>query len=197
MGYYFLRVIASFVLRIFFRLQIEGRHNIPGKTNFIVVSNHASFLDPLLVMVAVPKKIFCIALRDLYKFGWLRWFLRLADALPSGSSSKKAVDLLSSGKIVGLFPEGGVSRDGRLKEFRRGVALLALKTGRPILPCAVFGTFESLPFGKRIPRLIPLKVKIGKPVYLLKEFDEHIDDLYLQKGILRVRNAVKELIDAA
>ena len=181
---------------MFFKLKVEGLENIPRKTNFIIVSNHNSFLDPVLIMSAVPKKIYCIALRDIYKFQWLGWFLRLIETVPSGSSSEKAVNILLENKNIGLFPEGGVSRDGKLKEFRRGAALLSFKTGRPIVPCAVIGTFESLPFGKTVPRLVHLKVKIGKPIFMLKEFDEIIDDLYLEKGIFKVRNSVKEMIHA-
>ena len=170
--------------------------NIPQKTNFIIVSNHNSFLDPLIIMAVVPQKIYCIALRILYKFRVIGWFLKRIEALPSGSASHKAAYLLSQNKNVGLFPEGGVSRDGRLMEFRRGAALLAYKTGRPIVPCAILGTYEALPFGARFPKLVPIKLKIGKPIYLLKEFDEVIDVLTLQEGIFKVRNKIKEMLDA-
>jgi 1-acyl-sn-glycerol-3-phosphate acyltransferase len=196
MGYYVLRCAIIPFLKTYFRLNVTGLENLPKKTNFIIVSNHVSFLDPLLIMAAVPQKIYCIALRDIYKFAWLRWFLRMADAVPSGSSSARALALLHGNNVVGLFPEGGVSRDGKLKEFRRGAALLALKTGRPIVPCAVLGTFEALPFGKRFPKPVTLKVRVGKPIYLLKEFDELIDDVQLQQGVLRLRTEVKRLIDA-
>lgn len=104
---------------------------------------------------------------------------------------------MQHGKNLGLFPEGGVSRDGKLGEFRRGAALLALKTGRPIVPCAVFGTFETLPFGSRVPKFFhPIKLKIGRPIYILKEFDEVIDDVYLRNGVFRIRNAIKGMLDA-
>ncbi|MCX5707681.1 MAG: lysophospholipid acyltransferase family protein [Candidatus Omnitrophica bacterium] len=185
-----------FVFKCFFRLKVEGLENLPQKSNFIIVSNHNSFLDPALIMAAVRKKIYCIALRDIYKMSWLGWFLQVTETLPSGSSSPKAVDLLLKNKIVGLFPEGGVSRDGKLKEFRRGAALLALKTGRPIVPCAIIGTFQALPFGSRIPRLTPLKLKIGKPVFFAKEFEEVIDDIYLQEGMHKLRNIIKGMLDA-
>jgi len=182
--------------RVYFRLKVEGLENIPQKTNFIIVSNHVSFLDPLVVMAAVPKKIYCIALRDLYRIIWMKWFLFLTETLPSGSVSEKAVRLLTRNKNVGLFPEGGVSRDGTLNEFRRGAALLALKTGRPIVPCAILGTFEALPFGARFPTPRRITLKIAKPMYLLKEFDTVIEDTYLQDGIFRVRNKVKEMLYA-
>jgi 1-acyl-sn-glycerol-3-phosphate acyltransferase len=196
MWYYILRLISIPVLKVYFRLKVKGLENIPRKTNFIIVANHVSFLDPLVIMAAVPRKIYCIALRDIYKFKWLRWFLRLTETLPSGSSSPQALAILNQDKNLGLFPEGGISRDGLLREFRRGAALLAFKTGRPVVPCAVLGTFAALPFGKRVPRPLTLTVVIGKPVYLLKELDEVIDDVQLQQGTLKIRTEIKKLIDA-
>ncbi len=196
MWYWVLKVILEILGKVFFKLKVEGLENIPKKTNFIIVANHVSFLDPLVMIPSIPQKIYCIALRDLYKIKWMSWFLYMTETLPSGSSSNKALSLLKKGRNIGLFPEGGVSRDGRLKEFRRGAALLAFKTGKPVLPCAIFGTFQSLPFGKRLPRIIPLKVRIGRPIYLLKEFEEQIDDIRLQEGIFQIRNSVKEMLNA-
>jgi len=195
MWYYLLRWVEIPLFRLFFRLKISGLENIPQKTNFIIVANHVSFLDPLVIMASVPRKIYCIALRDIYKFKWMHWFLRMTETVPSGSSSTLVVQLLDNNCNVGLFPEGGVSRDGKLKEFRRGAALLAFKTGRPVVPCAVLGTFEALPFGKRFPKPVRIKVNIGKPLYLLKELDEVIDDVQLQQGIMRIKAEVKKLID--
>jgi 1-acyl-sn-glycerol-3-phosphate acyltransferase len=196
MWYWIFRSLCVVILKLCFKLKVEGLENIPQKTNFIVVANHSSFLDALLVMVAIPKKIHCIALRDLYRVTWMRWVFKITETLPSGSASQEAINLLMKNKNVGLFPEGGVSRDGKLKEFRRGAALLAIKTGRPIVPCAILGTFEALPFAAKFPKLLPTKVNIGKAKYLLREFEEVIDDVYLQEGILKIRNTIQEMIYA-
>ncbi len=170
---------------------------MPQKTNFIVVANHNSFLDPLVIGAAIPKKVYWMAARGVYRISWLRWFLRKTESLPTGGSSEKAIYLLTKSKNVGLFPEGTRSFDGRLREFRRGVALLGLKSGRPIVPCAILGSYEALPRRAKFPRLFrAIKVKIGKPIYLLKEFEDVIDDIYLQEGILKIRNAIKEMINA-
>jgi len=197
MWYWIFRFIFKVTGRIFFRFRVVGLENIPQKTNFIIVANHVSFLDPIVVMAAVPKKIYCLAMRFLYRLTFIGWFLQKVEALPVGSASSKAIYLLENNKNVGLFPEGGISRDGRLREFRRGTALLAYKTGRPVVPCAIFGTYEALPLGKLIPRLCPISLRIGKPIYLLKEFDEVIDDLKLLEGTTRIRNAIKEMLDAS
>lgn len=187
---------SEIILKLFFRFKVEGLENIPKKTNFIVVANHESFLDPFVIAAAVPKKIHCLSSRFLYRLPWLKWVLERLETLSTGSSSEIAIDYLMKDKIVGLFPEGGCSRDGKLREFRRGAALLAIKTGRPIVPCAILGTYEALPVTAKFPKFVPIKVKIGKPVYLLKEFEEIIDDIYLQEGIFRIRDVVREMIDA-
>lgn len=195
MWYWIFRLIFIVIFKIFFRLKVEGLENIPARSNFIIVANHSSFLDPLVVFVAVGRKIHCIAMRDLYRISWLRWFMRVNGAFSSGSSSAKAISLLTENENVGLFPEGGVSRDGKLRDFRKGAALLALRTGRPVVPCAILGTFESFPRHGKFPRFfLPLKLKIGKPVYLLKEFSELIDEMTLQKGTFRIRNAISEML---
>jgi len=187
--------LAFFVFfRLFFNFKVEGKEFIPRNTNCIFVSNHCSFLDPLLVMAAVPRRIYCIAARYLFKAPIVGWFLRKAGAFPDGRSSNKAVSLLSRNKDVGLFPEGKISRDGRIGKFRRGAALLAAKTGRPIVPCVVRGSYSALPFEAVWPKFIPLSVRIGKPVYILKEFSEEIDDLYLQEGMLKIRKRMENML---
>lgn len=194
MSYWILRATVGVIVKLFFRLKVEGIENLPAKTNFIIVANHTSFLDPLLMMAAVPRKVHCITLRNLYKIIWIKWFFELAEAIPSGNSSEKAINLLLKEKNVGLFPEGGLSHDGKLREFRRGVALLAMKTGRPIVPCAIFGAYEALPRSAKFPKFLPTKVRIGKPIYILKEFSDVIEDVLLQEGLFKVRNAVKEML---
>jgi len=190
MWYWVFRVLFKAILKLFFRLKVEGLENLPQKSNFIIVANHVSFLDSLIVGVAVPKRIYWIAARYLYKLSWMRWFLQKLKVLPVGSASERLVNLLSQNKNVGLFPEGIRSTDGKVGQFRRGVALLALKTGRPVIPCAILGAYEAFPRGAKFPRFVPIKVKISKPIYLLKEFDDVIDDLYLQEGIFKIRDAV-------
>lgn len=196
MFYWTLRIIATVILKIFFRLKVEGLENIPQKTNFIVVANHSSFLDPVVIGVAIPKEIYWITLSSLYGILWLRWIMNKTQSIPTGSSSEKAIYLLLKNRNVGLFPEGGLSYDGKLREFRRGAALLALKSGRPILPCAILGTYEALPRGAKFPKFLPLKIKLGKPIFLSKEFEDIIDDLYLQDGTFKIRNAIKEMMYA-
>ena len=135
-------------------------------------------------------------MRDLYSIVWLKWYVKLMGALPTVSSSEKAVNLLAKNKNIGLFSEGGCSRDGKLRKFRRGAALLGLRTGRPIVPCAILGTYQAFPRGAKFPKLFRnIKVKIDKPIYLLKEFEDVIDDIYLQEGTFKIRRTIEEMIN--
>lgn len=196
MVYTILRAITIAVLKILFKFKVEGLENLPQKTNFIVVANHSSFLDPVLIGAAIPRKIYWIALRDFYSSFWLRWIMDMTETLPTGGASEKTVYLLMKNKNVGLFPEGTRNFDGKLKEFRRGAALLALKSGRPIVPCAILGAYEAFPRRVKFPKLLPIKVKIGKPKYLLKEFEDIIDDIYMQEGIFKIRKTIQEMLYA-
>jgi len=170
---------------------------LPAKTNFIVVANHTSYLDPFVVGVAIPKKIYWLALRGLYVSRWTRWFMLGTNTLPAGRSSDIFVTLLLNNKVVGLFPEGKRSPDGNMAEFRRGAAMLAMKTGRPIVPCAIMGTYEALPVKSKFPHLYSrITIRIGKPIFLLKEYEDIIDDVYMQEGLLKVKNTIREMLYA-
>jgi 1-acyl-sn-glycerol-3-phosphate acyltransferase len=195
--YWIFRAFTVFVMKTFFRLRVEGAENLPKKTNFIVVANHTSLMDPIIVGAAISKRVYWIALRDLYRISWLAWVMKKASVVPTGNSSDKAVDLVMQNLNLCVFAEGGISRDGRLREFRRGAALLALRTGRPIVPCAILGSHKALPRTSKFPRLFrSIRVKIGVPVYLLKEFDDIIDDIYLQEGTYKIRKAIEEMLYA-
>ncbi len=195
MWYWFFRGLFLILLKVFFKFKVEGIDNLPQKTNFIIVANHASYLDSLALGAAVPRKIHWIAAGYLYRIGWLRIFLKRTDTLALGNASQRAFNLLKKGKNVGLFPEGQRSLDGSLGEFRTGAALLASKTGRPIVPCAILGAHQAYSINAKFPKLFfPITVCIGKPLYILKEFNDIIDDTYLKEGMLRVRDKIKGLL---
>jgi len=196
MWYWAFRAAFRGILKLFFKFNVEGLENLPQKTNFIVVANHNSYLDPVVLGAALPCRVYWITTYVLFKFSWLRWFFKKVGALPTGNASDRTLCLLEKNKNIGIFPEGAISRDGQLKEFHRGAAVLALKTGRPIVPCAILGTFTALPFGSFFPKFGPIKVKVGKPKFFLKEFTDIVDDLYLDGGIFEIRNKVKEMIYA-
>ncbi|NQU73193.1 MAG: 1-acyl-sn-glycerol-3-phosphate acyltransferase [Candidatus Omnitrophica bacterium] len=197
MWYWIFRPFVIFLSKLFFKLNVEGIENLPKKNNFIVVANHTSYLDPFILGAVIPKKIYWLAVRDLYKASpAVRWFFHVTGAMPDGKSSENLIRLLTNNKIVGLFPEGIRTHDGKLNEFRRGAALLALRTGRPIVPCAILGAYEAFPRSAKFPKPRPIKIKIGKPQYLLKEFEDVVDDIRLQEGTFKIRSAIEGMMHA-
>ncbi len=189
-------MVFIIILKLFFRIKVEGAENLPQKTNFIVASNHSSYLDPLFLGGVIQKKIYWIILREFYRRSWLKWFMSLTEALPEGGSSKKFIYLLMKNKNVGLFPEGTRTHNGKLREFKRGAALFSIRTGRPVVPCAILGSYEVFPRTAKFPKLFrSIKVRIGKPIYLLKEFEDVIDDIRLQEGTFKIRNAIEKMIN--
>ncbi|MBI5304523.1 MAG: 1-acyl-sn-glycerol-3-phosphate acyltransferase [Chloroflexi bacterium] len=160
--------LAFIVLaRWLFKVRIVGRANIP-RGSYIVVANHLSWIDPFLLMVALPAepRLYFIGAQQAINRDWKMWLMRRVDilipfergALWLGKDLlKKSFDVLQSGAILGIFPEGTLgSREGELLALQRGIGHLLLRNGATVLPVALSGA-QELYLGK------PITVTIGKP----------------------------------
>src|SRR5213078_2807460 len=123
-------VILGPLLRIMYRPKISGLENIPADQPAILVANHQSFLDDMLLPLVVPRrKVVFLAKADYFDKWYLRWFFKGANVIPVRRESRSAseaalqagVQALREGKIVGIFPEGTRSPDGRLYRGKTGV----------------------------------------------------------------------------
>ncbi len=150
------------------RMKFEGRENVPHG-GCLIVSNHASYLDPTTVGWAVGREIFYLGRKTLFKPPVMNWFLPMCNVIPvdreGGESSglRKIIRMLRSGDAVLLFPEGTRTPDGAIQPAEPGAGLVALKSGVPVLPVRVFGTFECLSRHQKRLRFGPIRVVIGKP----------------------------------
>jgi CMP/dCMP kinase len=133
------------------RAEAQGTENIPCAGPFILASNHASFLDPLLAGCFLPRPIRSFARKTLWNSSAMAWILDNLGCIPvdrDGESDvgafKRVMAVLKSGEGVLIYPEGTRTRDGQLQPARRGVGLLAGRLGIPVVPTRVFGTFETL-----------------------------------------------------
>jgi 1-acyl-sn-glycerol-3-phosphate acyltransferase len=169
----------------------------------LVVANHASNLDPLFVGWAVGHQTGRI-LHFMAKDEMSRWPLIGFLARNSGvffvrrgemdrAAQRQAFDLLGDGRMVGIFPEGTRSRDGRLHEARPGAALLAIRTGVPVLPVALAGTHRIFPGRSRWPHRNRITIRIGQP-FSLPEQAEGLDRAALRAGTDRLMGAVAALL---
>jgi 1-acyl-sn-glycerol-3-phosphate acyltransferase len=175
--YWLVKIILTPILRPVFRPWVTGLENIPLDGPAIVASNHVSFSDSIFLPLMVPRRITFLAKADYFTGRSLKGrltarFFRSVGQLPvdrrGGSASEAALHqglrVLSRGELLGIYPEGTRSPDGRLYRGKTGVARMALEAGVPVIPVAMIGTMEVQPPGKVIPRLGRVGMRIGRPL---------------------------------
>ncbi|MEY3026137.1 MAG: hypothetical protein RLZZ238_1034 [Planctomycetota bacterium] len=146
-------------LKLSFRLRRLHRERVPRTGAILVISNHQSFLDPMVNGVTVWDRQFTALARDSLFVGPFGWILRSVSARPIRreggdlEAMKGALAELEAGRVVIIYPEGTRSPDGGMQEFKRGVLLLVKRAKPTILPMGVDGTFEAWPRGRRLPKL--------------------------------------------
>jgi 1-acyl-sn-glycerol-3-phosphate acyltransferase len=154
----------------YFRWRIFNRERVPTSGAVILASNHASFLDPPFVGSPLKREASFLARDTLFKNPIARWVLTRWQAIPvdrdgsSASGLKRILAALEAHRAVILFPEGTRTRDGNLQRVRSGVGLLVVKSGAPVVPVRVWGSFEAWGRHVKIPRPKQLTVKYGPPL---------------------------------
>lgn len=157
------------LLKFYFQFEITGREKVPSKGPFILVANHVSYADPVVMGVAcnmVPVTF--MAKKELFDKSFLgRWIMAIG-CIPtdrhSGSSQslKKALKILLKERgVLGIFPEGTRSRDGKLQQAELGIGFLALKAKVPIIPLYIWGTDKVMPIGQTYLTRAKIKAKFG------------------------------------
>lgn len=159
------------LFKVLFRYKIEGSENIPKEGAFILASNHASYLDPAMsALAAAPREVNYMAKASLFRFPVFGTFLRMMNSFPVNrdiidrAAIITTIRLLGEGKPVVMYPEGTRVKGDRLGEPLPGVAMLAVKTGAPIVPVGIIGTGDVLPVGAKFPRFRKLIARVGEPI---------------------------------
>lgn len=154
--YKFYQSIIIFLFKVIFRLSVHGMENIPAKGGVIIAPNHSSFLDPPLIGSIVPRKLGFMAKKELFTMPVASHFLKVSGSIPvdrtgfSADAVREMIRRLESGEALGIFPEGTRTRTGRIGTPRRGVGIVAVTAGAPIVPCLIEGTFKAKPFLSKI-----------------------------------------------
>ncbi|MFI6144307.1 lysophospholipid acyltransferase family protein [Streptomyces sp. NPDC051109] len=170
-------VLLGPLLRLLFRPRIEGLENIPAEGAAIVAGNHLSFSDHFLMPAILKRRITFLAKAEYFtgpgvKGRLTAFFFRSAGQIPVDRSGKDAgqaalregLGVLAKGELLGIYPEGTRSHDGRLYKGKVGVAAMALGAGVPVVPCAMVGTFEIQPPGQKIPKIRRVTIRFGEPL---------------------------------
>ncbi len=157
---------------LMFPLRAVGLERLPMSGPAVLVANHLSWLDPIVLPLALPRKPGFLAMEELWRMPAVSWVMRLYGplAIPlrrqtiDTTALRRATEALREGAWVIVFPEGGIPPAGELRPFHRGAAMLAARTGAPIVPIAIVGTDDALPLGRIVPRRQPVTIYVGEPI---------------------------------
>jgi 1-acyl-sn-glycerol-3-phosphate acyltransferase len=197
-------VISGLLARVLWGARVEGDERIPRTGAFILVSNHCSNLDPEILGWAIGYRtrrlIHFMAKSEMLRWpvlGWLAsqsgvYFVRRGEG--DRAAQRFSLGALAAGRPIAMFPEGTRSRDGRLKAGKHGAALLAMRSGAPLLPVGIAGTHRMFPGRARIPHAARVVVRIGEPFTLPHTPDGRLDRRALEAGTQRIMSAISELL---
>lgn len=200
------RLLKSFLiplLMLIFRPKVSGLRYVPSNGPVIIASNHLSFSDSIFMPLVVPRNVTFLAKSEYFTSpgvkGWIKklTFIALGQVPIDRSGGKRSeaailtgLRLLKNGHCLGIYPEGTRSPDGRLYKGRTGIARLAIESGAPIIPVAMFNTAEIQPTGQVVPKVRRVEMVFGEAIYLS---GDATDQLYLRKTTDALMEKIAEL----
>ena len=170
-----LQPFGYLLFKLYFRLRGVGVEHIPKEGPGIIAPNHVSYADPPLVAALVPRMLHFMMLHEHYYHPYFHWLFKRLPCIPirqgrvNAESLKESLQVLESGELLCVFPEGGRSKDNRLMSPMPGVALLALKTEAPVIPAGINGGFEAYGPHLSFPRPKRVTINFGPPLIFKKE----------------------------
>ncbi|MCB5275809.1 1-acyl-sn-glycerol-3-phosphate acyltransferase [Arthrobacter sp. SO5] len=196
MFYWFMKTfVLGPVLKTLFRPWVKGLDNVPAHGAAILVSNHLSFSDSIFMPLMVPRPVVFLAKSEYFTGKGIKGkltaaFFRLTNQLPmdrsggaaSAASLNAGMDVLGNGALLGIYPEGTRSPDGRLYRGKVGVARLVLQARVPVIPVAMIGTDKVQPIGKRMPNIRRIGMIFGEPLDFSRYYDVE-DDRLIQRSV--------------
>jgi 1-acyl-sn-glycerol-3-phosphate acyltransferase len=173
-----LRAFLTPFLMILFRPRVKGLRNVPATGPLIIASNHLSFSDSIFMPLVVPRNVTFLAKSEYFTSPGLKGFIKKITFIALGqvpidrSGGKRSeaailtgLRLLRENHCVGIYPEGTRSPDGRLYKGRTGIARMAIESGAPVIPVAMYNTAEIQPTGQVVPKVRRVEMVFGEPMY--------------------------------
>lgn len=203
MAYWVLKSLLSPFFYLCWQVRVNGRENLPRKGPVILAPNHTSFCDSFFLPFVVHRRVTFVAKAEYFDDWKKAWFFKAAGQIPmrreGGSASERALeaarDVLDAGGVLGIYPEGTRSPDGKLYRGHTGVARLALQSGAPIIPVGITGTTDVQPVGSNMMR--PFKrvgITFGKPLDLqVQDAERAADPLVLRRIADELMFDIREL----
>ncbi|GLZ29249.1 1-acyl-sn-glycerol-3-phosphate acyltransferase [Lentzea sp. NBRC 105346] len=207
LAYSALRIVAVPTLRALWTLRAEGVEHLPRTGGAIVAANHLSVSDHLFLPAVCPRKVFFMAKAEYFRGTGLKGaftakFMRAVGQIPvervGGAAARAGLDqaeeLIRSGELFGIFPEGTRSPDGRLYKGKTGAVRLAFATGAPVIPVGLHGTDKAQPIGAPRPRPgHEITVKFGAPMDFSRFAGKEPDHAVLREATDEIMARIREL----
>ena len=183
------KTLLTIIMKVYGRLSVTGIENLPAQGPYIIAPNHLSLADMPSVTAALSwntaSRIFSLGAREYFHGPFMSKLSKIFHVIPVDMDAKlySALQLsayvLRRGKVLCVFPEGTRSRDGGIKEFKKGVGIIARELNIPIVPVAITGTYEMMPSGRLFPKPGRVSVSFGRPVLPAgKDYDGIVKELY-------------------
>ena len=189
------KIFLGPILKVLFRPWTKGLDNVPTDGPAVLASNHLSFSDSIFMPLMVPRPVVFLAKSEYFSGRGIKGrltaaFFKLTNQLPmdrsggaaSANSLQTGIDVLNAGGLLGIYPEGTRSPDGRLYRGKVGVAKLVLTANVPVIPVAMIGTDKVQPIGRRIPNIRRLGVIFGEPMDFSR-YQGMQDDRFVQRSV--------------
>ncbi len=200
MLYSFFKLLGEVIFGFYYRVRRFGLDSLPKEGPLILASNHISYMDPLLIGLTFPRQIIWMMLESIYRRPVINFICRKASVIPVRRNSrdlqalKRAIGVVKRGFVLGVFPEGRMSRDGKLQSaFGEGAAMISLKTGAPILPAAIVGSYHSFPPEGKFPKPGKITVTYGAPLFFSRT-EGKLDRKTVVEATERLRRAIERLL---
>lgn len=201
-AYRVMKGVLGPVLRLLFKIRVEGIEHVPKRGAVILASNHLSFSDSIFLPLVLDRRVTFVAKAEYFEQRKTAWFFKLMGQIPvkrgGGAASQRALEsakeVLDAGEVFAIYPEGTRSPDGRLYKGRTGVARLALDTGAPVVVAAMIGTREAQPIGQVKPNFgSPVTIKFSAPLRFDRFASSRQDPLVLRQITDEIMFELREL----
>ncbi|HET6251603.1 MAG TPA: lysophospholipid acyltransferase family protein [Tepidisphaeraceae bacterium] len=162
---------------VVFDLKTYGAYNVPKTGGVLLVSNHQSFLDPIILSSGLDRTLSYLAKAELFHNRFFGWLIGSLNAFPVEQGAgdvgavREAIARLQEGHLLNVYPEGARTPDGEIQPMEKGVGLVIRRAKVPVVPVAIAGSFEAWPKHKKYPRPYPLRIMVGPPMYDLWKLD--------------------------
>lgn len=195
LGFQIARAVLSFLAQAYFRLDVHGIRHIPRHGGAIIASNHPSILDGIFLLVVSPRPVHFLVAEHFYNHPLLKPLFRVLGSIEvyrtkthNGDALRMAIEALGRGELIGIFPEGTTHFGGTMQHVKQGAALLALRTGCPVIPLGISGSREAFPPAAKIPFPRLVQLHFNAPIMFPRVALERIPD----NQVLFVREQIRQ-----